>query len=188
MPPPPALRLNPKGSQGDTSPLPAPDGAPRNPPTPRNPRSLCRSQFRSLCVRSIVLPPPPRTRENASSPAHLDCDTSARPASVKPTPSSTAQSILRKSGRAFSPTLRRAPPAPDSRILRAFLADVQDNGRTKELFRWNLIHGRLARREMNRRVQMRAVMLQHPKAPREVPVLLHRGVYLRLKPLLIPRP
>src|ERR1700730_1971524 len=73
-------------------------------------------------------------------------------------------------------------------ILRAFRANIQHNGRAKELFRWNLIHRRLARREMDRRIQMRSVMLQHPKTASEVPVLLHRGVRCRLEHFLVSRP
>src|SRR5712692_11853955 len=41
---------------------------------------------------------------------------------------------------------------------------------------------------MNRGVHMRAVMLQHPKTSREVPVLFHCGIHLRFKPALVPRP
>src|ERR1700730_7634768 len=113
--PPPALRLNPKDSRADTNPHLAPNGVPQNPRTPRNPHSRCRIQFRSPYVRSIPSPLPPKAPENASSPAHPGSDTSAHPATAKPIQSSEAQSTPPKSARAFSPILRRARPAPDSR-------------------------------------------------------------------------
>src|SRR5713101_7420428 len=114
MPPPPASHSNPPNFRAGTNRPPAPNGAPQNPPRLHSPHSLCRIQFRLLCARSLLSPPPPRTPGSAFSPARLDFDTSAHPATAKPSPSSAAQSSLPKSARSSSPIVRRVKLAPGS--------------------------------------------------------------------------
>src|SRR6266849_4506878 len=73
-------------------------------------------------------------------------------------------------------------------VLGSLRAHINDHGRPKQSLRGDLIHGRLARREMNRGIEMRSIMLQHPEAARKIAVLLDRGIHLRLKPARISGP
>src|ERR1700730_1178634 len=73
-------------------------------------------------------------------------------------------------------------------ILRTLSTYIQYDSRPKELLCRNLIYCGLTRWEMHRRVQMRAVMLQHPEAPRVIAVFLDGGIYLGLKPFFVARP
>src|SRR5882757_11421531 len=74
------------------------------------------------------------------------------------------------------------------RMLAALSADVDHHRWPKESLHGDLIDSRLAGREMRRRIQMRAIVLQHPEAAREVAVFLDAGVDLGLKEFFIPGP
>src|SRR5580692_9096003 len=74
------------------------------------------------------------------------------------------------------------------RISGAFRANIEYRGGPKKMHRRNLVDSRLPWRKMDRRVQMRPVMLQHPEAPREVAVLLHVGIVLGLETPFVTRP
>src|SRR5580704_3938100 len=51
-----------------------------------------------------------------------------------------------------------------------------------------LVDCRLPRRKMDRRIQMRSIMLQHPEAPREVTVFINGGINLGLETPFVARP
>src|SRR5258707_8149045 len=74
------------------------------------------------------------------------------------------------------------------RVLRGFRAYLEHNGWAEQLFRRNLIDSRFPRRKMNRRIEVRAVVFQHPEAARKVAVLLDGGIDLRFKVALVARP
>src|SRR5580704_3683683 len=77
---------------------------------------------------------------------------------------------------------------PVIRIGRAFLPDIKHYRHSKKLLRRDLVDRRLSWRKMNWRIQMRPVMLQHPEAAREIPILLNSRIDFGLEPLQIARP
>src|ERR1700722_16216339 len=62
------------------------------------------------------------------------------------------------------------------RVFGRFVAYIQQHRGAKKLAWRNLIYSGLTRREMYGRVEMRAVMLQHPKTSGEVSVFLDSGI------------
>ncbi len=73
-------------------------------------------------------------------------------------------------------------------ICRTFRSNVEYGRHSKELTNWNLVNRPLSRRKMNRRIQMRSVMLQHPETSREVAVLFDAGIIFGLEPPFIAGP
>ena len=88
----------------------------------------------------------------------------------------------------FLPLFHSCPGKLVIGVFCAFGPRIQDNRGPKELLHRNLIDGGLLRRKMYRRIQMRPVMLQHPEAPRKIPILLDRSVDFRLKNFFVARP
>src|SRR5271154_5371157 len=70
----------------------------------------------------------------------------------------------------------------------AFRSNIEYHSHSKKLSRRDLVNRCLPWGKMNWRIQMRPVMLQHPKAAREVTVFLHAGIVFGLEPPLVARP
>ena len=73
-------------------------------------------------------------------------------------------------------------------IAIGFASYVQHHSRSEKFLRGNFVHRRRSWREMRRRVHVRAIMLQHPEAAREVAVLFDSRVYFRFECLGVTRP
>src|ERR1700721_4532631 len=74
------------------------------------------------------------------------------------------------------------------RVFLPLVSNVNHHGRPEEMRLRNLIERDFPRRKIRRRIHMRPVVLEHPKAPREITILLHRRIRLGLKYMIVPGP
>src|ERR1700721_1079215 len=74
------------------------------------------------------------------------------------------------------------------RIGRAVSSNIKHYRHSKKLLRRDLVNRRLSRWKMDRRIQMRPVMLQHPKAACVITILLNSRIDFGLEPPQIARP
>src|SRR5690348_3067191 len=73
-------------------------------------------------------------------------------------------------------------------LFSRFLSNIQNDGHPKKTPDRNFVYWNSPRRKMYRRVEVRSIMLQHPKAAREVAVLGDTGINIGLEPPFIPGP